>query len=154
FRESEVETNLQLCLKGKPSNIFLDTKEQNGCTRVGQTKMFASNFPYFLKHAQEIREIWLNKSSEVYHEKPEIDLYLHMISTIASAEEVYKDQIGPYPHQDELWFWVPSSHPGYGHLYSFLAGFQVNLKHLDQLSLEFLGSPTEEFKKIFFHNLP
>ena len=107
LRESEVESHLSFCIQGLFSNIFLDTKEQNGCARVGQTKLFASNFPFFLQHAQAIRQIWLNQSLGIYQEKPEIDLYIHMISTIASAEEVYKSQIGPYNHQDELWFWIP-----------------------------------------------
>ena len=95
FREKEVEANLELCRKGQDSTIFVDAKEQNGCARVGQTKLFTSNFSLFLKHAQEIRQVWLDKSFEIYQEKPEIDLHLHMISTIASADEVYKSQIGP-----------------------------------------------------------
>lgn len=155
LRESEVENHLDLCIQGKASNIFLDTKEQNGCARVGQTKMFSSNFSFFLKHAQKVRQIWLHQSEEVYQEKPEIDLYLHMISTIASADEVYKSQIGPYQHQDELWFWTPPTRQGYNHLNSFLAGFQYGVKNLrTELSLEFLGSPPQEFIAIFSHHFP
>lgn len=155
FRESEVETNLEQCVRDQGSNIFLDTKEQNGCARVGQTKMFAPNFSFFLKHAQEILQAWLVKAREVYEEKPEIDLHIHMISTIASADEVYKNQIGPYEHQDELWFWVPSTHQSYNHLNSFLASFQYGVKKLkESLSLEFLGSPSQEFMKIFTHHFP
>ena len=153
FREQEVEANLELCLKGQDSTIFVDTKEQNGCARVGQTKLFSSNFPLFLKHAPEIRHIWLEKSFEVYREKPEIDLHLHMISTIASADEVYKNQIGPYEHQDELWIWTAPTQQGYNHLNSFLAGFQNSVKDFTgQLSLEFLGSPSHEFVNILTHN--
>lgn len=155
FREMEVEMNLDLCIKGQMSNVFLDTKEQNGCARVGQTKIFVSNFPYFLKHAYEIRQIWLNKAFEVNQEKPELDLHLHMMSTIASADEVYQNQIGPYSHQDELWFWTPKTQQGHYHLNHFLTGFQQSVKDFyDQLSLEFLGSPAEEFKNIFSQNFP
>lgn len=155
FRESEVETNLEQCIEGQISNIFLDAKEQNGCARVGQTKIFSSNFPFFLKHAQTIRQIWLNKSQEVYQEKPEIDLHIHMISTIASADEVYRNQIGPYEHQDELWFWIPPTQQGYNHLNSFLAGFQYGAQGIkESMSLEFLGSPNNEFMKIFSHHFP
>ena len=155
LRESGVEVNLEHCIKGLSSNIFIDAKEQNGCARVGQTKMFASNFPFFLENVQEIRQIWLNMSQEVYQEKPEIDLHIHMISTISSADEVYKDQIGPYKHQDELWFWIPPTHQGYNHLSSFLAGFQYGVKGLkEKMSLEFLGSPTQELSKIFTHHFP
>lgn len=155
FRESEVETNLEHCIKGHVSNIFLDAKEQNGCTRIGQTKMFASNFPFFLKNGEKIREVWLNKSKEVYQEKSEIDLHIHMISTIASANEVYQNQIGPYKHQDELWFWIPHTDQGYNHLNSFLAGFQFGVKDFKHsMSLEFLGKPTQEFMKIFAQHFP
>lgn len=154
-KETEVEANLGQCIQGHISNIFLDAKEQNGCARVGQTKMFSSNFPFYIKHASKIRQIWLDQSQEVYKEKPEIDLHIHMISTIASAEEVYKNQVGPYPHQDELWFWTPATNQGYNHLNSFLAGFQNATKEIrDTLSLEFFDSPSEEFKKIFQHHFP
>ncbi len=155
FRESEVEANLEQCIGGKFSNIFLDAKEQNGCTRVGQTKMFSSNFPFFLENAQAIRQVWLNQSQDVYQEKPEIDLHIHMISTIASADEVYKNQIGPYDHQDELWFWIPHTQQGYNHLNSFLAGFQYGVQGIkDTMSVEFLGSPNPECMKIFAHHFP
>ncbi len=154
FRESEVESHLDLCMNGHYSNIFLDAKIQNGCARVGQTKMFASNFPYFLQHASEIREIWLKKSQEVHRENPEVDLHIHMISTIASADEVYKNQIGPYHHQDELWFWIPPSQQAFNHLNNFLAGFHYGVKGLSDLSLEFLGSETQEYQRIFSHHFP
>lgn len=153
LRESEVETHIALCIQGLPSNIFVDTKEQNGCARVGQTKMFSSNFPFFLKHEKEIRRVWINQSQEVYKENTEIDLYIHMISTIASAEEVYKNQIGPYLHKDELWFWTPPTQQGYRHLNSFLAGFQYAMKEFKTtLSLEFLGTPSGEFMEVFEHH--
>lgn len=150
YRESAVEINIDLCLKGQPSNIFVDTKEQNGCARVGQTKIFSSNFPYFLQHAKEIRELWLSKAIEVNHGRGEFDLHLHMISTIASAEEVYHNRIGPYQHEDELWIWTPLTAQGYHHLNSFLGAFQSNFKKFNnQLSIEFLGNPPEDLIKIF-----
>jgi virulence-associated protein VapD len=155
LRESEVEANLSACMQGRPSNIFLDAKEQNGCARVGQTKIFASNFTFFYQHVQEIRQIWLNQSLEFFNENPEIDLYIHMISTIASAEEVYKNQIGPYHHQDELWFWTPPTQHGYRHLNSFLAGFQHAVKDFkNSMSLEFLDSLSQEFIEIFSYHFP
>lgn len=155
LRESEVQENLSLCEKGKPSNIFLDTKEQNGCARVGQTKMFSSNFPFFFEHAKHIREIWLDRSQEVFKEKTEIDLHLHMISTIPSAHEVYHNQIGPYKHQDELWIWIPVTQAGCRHLNSFLSGFQYTMKNYkNSMSLEFIGAPPAEFMEIFEHHFP
>lgn len=149
-RESEIETNLALCGEGKPSNLFSDTKEQNGCARVGQTKLFASNFPFFLQSAHAIRQIWHDQSAQTFQNKPEIDLYLQMISTITSAEEVYRNQIGPYCHQDELWIWVPGTKKSFEHLSHFLSGFQPAMKNfIKNSSVEFIGSPPTEFITLF-----
>lgn len=153
FRELDVESNLDLCIQGNCSTIFMDTKVQNGCARVGQTKMFASNFTHFLKHASTIRQIWLSQAQEVHQNHHEIDFHLHMISTIASADEVHQNQIGPYAHQDELWFWVPAKQQAYDHLISFLSGFQSVTHGLkDSMSVEFLGSNAEDYAKIFSHH--
>ena len=155
LRESEVDSNLTLCAQGLPSNIFVDTKEQNGCTRVGQTKLFASNFPLFLEKSSEIRQLWLSQSQALFEKKPEIDLFIHMISTIASAEEVHKDKIAPYHHQDELWLWTPPTQAAYRHLHHFLSGFQspmINFKA--GLSIEFLNSPSDEFIHLFDLHFP
>lgn len=150
LRESEVELNLGLCIKGEYSNIFLDAKEQNGCARIGQTKMFVSNFPFYLKHANEVRQVWLKKSQQVFQGKSDIDLHIHMISTIASAEEVYTNTVGSYEHQDELWIWAAPTQQGYSHLNSFLTGFQSAIKKIKEgMSLEFFGENSEEFLKIF-----
>ncbi|MDP1881231.1 MAG: hypothetical protein Q8K60_09870 [Parachlamydiaceae bacterium] len=154
-KESEIETNLQFCAQGKYSTIFLDTKEQNGCARVGQTKLFGSNFSSYMKYRDEIRQQWLKKSLEVHKNKPEIDLYIHMISTVAGADEVYQNQIGPYSHQDELWFWIPSTLQGYNHLDSFLGGFQEKTKEFhSSMTLEFFGDDPEEIQRAFLRSLP
>lgn len=155
IRENELETHLELCSKNEPSTIFVDVKEQNGCARVGQTKLFVSNYPQYIKFAEKIRQNWLNKSVEVNRQKPEIDLHLHMISTIASAEEVYRGQIGPYQHKDELWIWTPSTGQGIHHLNHFLSGFRNALKEsIETFSIEFLGSPSKEFSGALTNSFP
>lgn len=154
YRETDVEANLHQCAKGEPSTTFADTKEQNGCARVGQTKLFDSNFPYFQKNAKAIEQHWLRLAQESHQDHPEIDLHLHMISTIASATEVYKSQIGPYSHQDELWIWAPLTSSATDHLASFLASFQHVAKSLNDtsMSVEFFGPMAEEYQKIFEEN--
>jgi|GEM_PF-343441 len=150
LRESEVESHLALCIQGQDSTIFMDTKEQNGCARVGQTKMFASNFPFFFEHVQEMRNIWFSQSQTFLSQQPEIDLYLHMISTIPSAEEVYQNQFSSYRHQDELWLWTSPTPQGYRHLNHFLKGFQHAVRGFKKsLSVEFLDSPPKEFMNVF-----
>lgn len=149
-REKEVEKNLSLCSKGEASNLFADTKEQNGCCRVGQTKIFASSVRQFEKQVNDIRHVWLQKAMKVHKEKPEIDLHIHMISTIVNAEEVYQGTIGKYKHQDELWIWISSKEISVEHLKRFLSSFQSSpgLKN-NLLEVEFLGPNADELAMIF-----
>lgn len=159
YKEQEVDANLKNCVDGLPSNIFVDIKEQNGCSRIGQTKMFSSNFPLFFQHARELRQLWFRQASEVNQNHPEVDLHFHMISTIASAEEVYSDSAIHYDHQDEIWFWVPSTQTAHDHLSSFLSSFQAALDTMktkldkDNMSLEFLGFNAVELSQTFSQNL-
>lgn len=152
FEVKELEMEKSLEIEDQYANIFLDTKEQNGCCRVGQTKIFTSNFPTFLKNAPKLLKYWYKIASNVNQDHPEIDLHLHMISTIASANEVYEDTVGHYSHQDELWFWVPHTQKAYDHLTSFLTAFQTAHKFGSKASLEFLHPEMEEVKQIFARN--
>lgn len=150
FREKEVEKNITLCAKGEDSNLFADTKEQNGCCRVGQTKMFAANMSHFKKHKEKVQHAWLQRAKKCQKEKNEIDLHIHMISTIVSAHEVYKGHEGKYHHQDELWIWIPDSEVSIEHLKQFLNAFQSSpgLKN-NPMEVELMGSNAEELSRIF-----
>ncbi len=150
YREKEVEKNITLCSKKEPSNLFADTKEQNGCCRVGQTKVFAINIAHFEEKADSIRHVWLDRALQVHKEKPEVDLHIHMISTIVSAEEVYAGTVGKYEHQDELWLWIPNLEVAVEHLKRFLNAFQSSpgLKN-NPVEVEFLGSNGDELATIF-----
>jgi len=149
-KEQTVEENLKLAAGGKPSHIFADTKVQNGCCRVGQTKLFANIFSTFAKHASEIRKHWFNQAKAAYNENNEVDLHLHMISTIPGAEELYKGQEGGYPHQDELWIWIPSTEAGIEHLKSFLNAIKSSPSVIDnQMDVELMGENAKELKQIF-----
>ncbi len=153
FKEEEIETNLTLCAQNLPSNIFADTKEQNGCCRVGQTKMFAKNFETFSKYVTSLRKQWLNEAEEVFQSQKEIDFHLHMISTIAGADEVYQDNVGNYTHQDEIWIWTPHTQQAYDRLASFLSSFQTSpdvAKNL--MEVELLGPNAKELESIFLRN--
>lgn len=154
YKEQEVERDIQSCGQGNISNFFADTKEQNGCARVGQTKIFYSNFPSFQKNAQMIRTMWLNQARENYQRDPEIVLHMYMISTISSADEVYKNQKPSYSHQDELWIWAPSSRQGYDYLSLFLTNFQSVIKNFkESLTVELCGPNAYEIEYIFKQGL-
>ncbi len=157
-KEEEEEKDLALCAKGKPSGVFSDTKEQNGCCRVGQTKLFASNISSFHKNADAIRKAWLESAKAAHKEKPDLILHLQMISTIVSAEEVYKGKKANYSHKDELWIWAPEGELGI----EFLTRFLVNFKNCpgfenSHLEVEFLGSNASNLSLIFkegFFDIP
>ena len=150
FREKEVEKNMTLCANGEASNLFADTKEQNGCCRVGQTKIFAVNVRHFKKHADKIRQAWLQRAKKAHRENGEIDLHIHMVSTIVSAKEVHSGKLGKYRHKDELWLWLPNTEVAIEHLKRFLNMFQSSpgLKN-NPMEVEFLGSNSDELVSIF-----
>lgn len=152
-KEAEVADNLVACVEGHPSTIFQDTKEQNGCCRIGQTKLFTSNYPLFSQHRSHIEKLWRQSSENVVLNHPEIDLHLHMISTISSAREVYEGRMGDYAHQDELWFWIPHTEVAQRHLASFLSAFQGAKEVVqNELTLELPGEYAEEIEEIFQRN--
>ena len=151
-KEKAVEESIKLCAQGKPSTIFSDTKEQNKCAHISQTKMFSPNFKLFTKHLESLRAHWYQEALESYQEQPEIDLYIHMISTIHSAEDLYAGTKGKYEHKDELWFWIPSTEEGIEHLKNFLDAFStasVVVSGHKEMEVEFLGENAEELEEIF-----
>lgn len=152
-KEQEIEKNLQECNQEHFTSLFLDTKEQNGCCRVGQTKLFTCNFPIFRKNVSKLMDYWVRTAQEINQEQPEIDLHMHMISTIASSNEVFEDKVGHYNHQDEIWFWIPSKQKAYDHLASFLTAFQA-AHHFESAHIEFLPSTPDDMKQLFERNCP
>ena len=149
LREEEVKAHLALCVAGKASNLFLDTKEQSGCARVGQTKLFSSNFSDFICQADEIRTTWLKLAQCAYSENNELTLHMQMISTIASAEDVYRGTTDSYTHRDEIWIWTPSNQLAGEHLNSFLSSFSSSVKKREEISLEIRGEQTGFWKPLF-----
>jgi hypothetical protein len=124
-REEQMEKALQEAALGRESLLFSDTKEQNGCCRVGQTKLFSSNVDTFQKCRLKIQKGWVAASKDIYEAHETIDLFIHMISTVVGANEVYTGKKGVFDHCDELWIWVPAqSEVALGHLKQFLNGFR------------------------------
>ncbi len=149
-KERLVEENLELCAQGQPSSIFADTKIQNGCCVVGQTKMFMGNFPPFQKYAHAICKTWLAKAQDFYKGRKECDLHLQMISTIPGAEDLFSGIAGEYKHQDQLWIWIPPTEQAIEHLKSFLSAFRLSEPAKNnQLKVCFLGENGQELSQIF-----
>lgn len=153
-KEKSVEESIVSCAKGKDSCFYADTKEQNGCARVGQVKLFAGNYSSFSKHVAALRKQWYDHLLERTHERPEVDLHLQMISTIAGAEDLYAGKKGDYQHSDELWIWIPFTEQSIEHLKGFLSGFLASVQvQKGMLSVEFYGDRAAEYAQIFAENL-
>ncbi|MCC6128020.1 MAG: hypothetical protein IT584_02335 [Chlamydiae bacterium] len=150
YREKEVSEHIEFAALGKPSNLFADTKEQNGCCRVGQTKLFAKNVGLFERYADDIRRSWVASAKKAFEKNPEIDLHIHMISTIVSAEEVHRGAQASYKHQDEMWIWIPGTELSMEHLKTFLLHFQnsLGLKN-NAVTIEFLGLKNDDMETLF-----
>jgi hypothetical protein len=153
-----IAENLRLAAEGKNNFLFADTKIQNGCCRVGQTKLLGKTFPVYQKFDSKLRHQWLTQAEETHADKPDIDLHLHMVSTIPGAEELYDGKSEHYPHQDELWIWIPSTETAVEHLKSFLSSFRLMPQVADNpMEVEFLGDNSKELKQIFeesFKSIP
>ncbi len=155
LRESETEQDLQASLNGENSHIFMDVKEQNGCARIGQTKLFKSNFPFFLAHATAFRSIWHDQSYTAYQHHNRINLHIHMLSTIANAQEMHTNKVGPYEHNDELWFWIAPEEIAIQNLQSFLQKFAQGCQELQKtFSFEFVGMHSNNYVQIFSSIFP
>ncbi len=148
YKERDVEKQME------SGDIFQDTKEQNGCCRIGQTKLFSSNFPLFYEKRDSLREHWVRQAVEKHTANTSIDLHIHMISTIANAREVFEDQTKAYRHRDEMWFWIPQNSQAYAHLATFLSAFQFAKEVArNKMSLEVQGPYSSELQEIFSQNL-
>lgn len=149
-KEDAVEESIALCAKGRDSSFFADTKEQNGCARVGQAKMFSRNYPTFSRNAALLRKCWYDNMIDFIHERQEVDLHMQMISTIAGAEDLFAGAEGEYKHQDELWIWIPFTEQSIEHLKGFLNAFRSSPQiQKNGLSVEFYGEKAKDYEQIF-----
>ena len=150
FKEEAVEKSLHLCAKGDSSMMFADTKVQNGCNRVGQSKLFAKNFSTYALYHQDIYTVWYKEAKKFYEENKECDLHMHMISTVPSADDMHTGKVGSYAHQDELWIWIPMEEQAIGQLKSFLDAFRHSPQILaSEIEVEFLGDNGRQLEQIF-----
>ena len=149
-REESVDRNIKLCADKKPSCLFVDTKEQNRCARIGQTKLFGKNYPTFSKHVLKLRQHWYEMSRDFYSDQKEIDLYMNMISTVAGAEDLYAGNEGNAMHCDELWLWIPFTEQSIEHLMHFLNAFKASPQIIyNDLSVECYGKEAKEYERVF-----
>ena len=151
-KEALVNENCHKASQGEASSLFDDTKEQNGCNRVGQTKIFTSNYAVFEKLAPQLREIWYQNASQFYKDRSEVDVHLHMISTVAGADQLFQkgSSSSSDHHRDELWIWIPFTEQSIEHLKSFLNAFQKLPQWTGHMPcVELFGERAHEYERIF-----
>ena len=149
WREQQMEKSLQ----NLSDDLFDDTKEQNGCCRVGQIKLFCSNRSLLEKKKENLLAAWIEKSLAMTKNHPSFDLHIMMISTIPSAKEVYRKKKRLWRHEDEYWIWIPSSEIARDHLAFFLNAFgmQHEVSQLE-FEVEFKGNECDWLEEIFTRN--
>ncbi len=150
-KERGVAENLNQCVKGAKSNVFSDIKTLNTCNRVGQTKIFASNYPLFEKHLCKLRSIWYQNAVDAHKSNREFLLLFHMISTVTSADDLFKGKEISYWHQDELWMWIPKTEVATEKFKLFLDSFKASpaAMAIKKWEVQFIGERAKEFSQIF-----
>ncbi len=152
-REDSVEQAILETARGKSSAFFLDTKEQNGCCRIGQSKGFTRNIPTFEKNFEKLLKLWVDKAQEIYSNQSQLDLHIHMTSTIPSADDTYKGKSQDYAHKDYMWIWIPDTHQAINHLTSFLNAFKGSPKaQANHMEYQVLGDHNCDYQSIFKHH--
>lgn len=152
-KEKEVSETLLLASERKPSSFFSDTKEQNGCCRIGQTKLFHSNLSLFADLYDKLRSYWIDESIRHHHKEPVMDFFLHMISTIPGEKEIMQGS-PEWKHQDEVWIWIPDGDLPLQHLVTFLNTFNFS-EAVQTMPLEVVleGKRAKEFSPLISQNL-
>ena len=155
FREHEVEQALIAALQGLPTTLFLDTKEQNSCCRVGQTKLFHTNLETFTAHKEELRRLWQSNAEAIFTARPHIDFFLQMLTTVSGEREVFLGEEARWQHQDEIWIWPPDTGVAEQHLVSFLNNFQGSPTGQSvPIDIELIGPSASAKELVFSQNFP
>lgn len=155
IKEQEINEHFKQGTPDALMTFLQDVKEQNGCCRISQTKLFPSNFSEYAQQANNLRSLWIQTCKSTHANKPEIDLYIHMISTIPSAEDIFHPDNSQHSHQDEIWFWVPTTELALSHLAIFLSGFK-NLQEInrDRSTVIVEGLNADNLLSVFQQNFP
>ncbi len=152
-REIQIKEAIDQTALGKSQELFADTKEQNGCAHIGQTKIFSHSAPYLEKKYGLLLHQWWQQAKKSSEANPQVDLHMHMISTIPSAEEVYQAAPPNHKHQDALWIWIPQTAQAINRLSSFLNAFRNSPKVSSiQFQYQILGKGAEFYENIFKHH--
>lgn len=129
--------------------FFADTKEQNGCCRIGQFKMYPVNYQVYKQNSQNLQNAFIEESNKVSTRKKEVDLHIYMISTLAGLEGTFEKKQETTSHLDEVWLYIPEgSEGGLAHLRAFLNGFSASSGALKAVKSICLNNGSNEVKNL------
>lgn len=147
-KETNVDENMEKAAKGDYAALFSDAKTLSGCNRVSQTKMYANNYPTFVKYKSQLLDVWKQKAANIADNSADVNLHMHMQSTVASADELRTGEKPSYTHNDELWFYIPDEDSAIEHMKMFLSNFKSVLDK-DDVHLAVSGPKAKLYKQIF-----
>lgn len=153
-RQTRTEEALQHLEEYGFDFLCSDTKDQNGCARIGQSKLFPINFPLFEKKKALFCGEWSKKAKQIYIAQNDIALHLQMISTIPSSQDLFSGIAENYSHLDELWIWIPQDS---SHAEALLATFLNSMLESPRIKekavkIEVHADENGRLERIFKHN--
>lgn len=132
-KEEAIEELVQLTARGSETPFFQDTKILNEHACIGQFKHFIQNAATVSKKNHDLVKIWINRAHAAKKENNELKLFMFMMSTISSADELFSDKIENPDYHDELWFYLPNEEK---RSEAYLKKFLVSFAHSSPLARE------------------
>ncbi len=103
-KEKRIEEVIKKATQELEKTFFQDTKVTGKYAQVGQFKLFSSNHGSFQKRRSEIQKHWLFRCEEAAKENADLSLFVMMISTIDSADDLFSGSVEKKSDaKDEIW---------------------------------------------------
>ncbi len=115
---------------GSDTRFFEDCKIQNHSCSVSQFKMFPRNWGALVDNRESIMMKWMEMNRAIRRKNGEVDLFLHMVSTIPGAEEAYSGKSSASGPEDEFWLTgLPEAEESVSRMRQFLASLAKSSYH-------------------------
>lgn len=148
-KEADLKENLIRCADGNESNIFRDLKIQNGYAAISQLKLYPSTLELFNQLAPQIMQQWHSLALAIAKQRPEVDLYMHMISTV--SEDSVELQ-----HTDQLWLWTMAPDLSQPNLRVFLGNLWASALRMEHSKcyITLLGPDSPSLERLIGESMP
>jgi len=148
-KEADLIDNLQRCAAGEESNIFRDLKIQNGYAAISQLKLYPSTLALFEQLTLSIMQHWHALAVAISKQRPEVDLYMHMISTVSDDPQQLQ-------HLDQLWLWTMAPELSQPNLRVFLGNLWSSALRFDHMHcfITLLGRESPSLERLIGESMP